>query len=472
MLIVIVASYLAVMLGIGVWCSKTRVKGVTDFLLAGRRLGVVMGGGALAATHFGGGALLGGAEHGFTYGASGVWYGVSTGIGLLVLGFVTAKRFRRLALFTVPDYLEERYGGKAVRLLGALLSLVALVGILAAQVNAASRAFGILGLGGLGAPVVAVGVFVAYTALGGLWAASISDVVQITIATVGVLIAGVVVIMRSASEGGLESLLVAKGVTESYFNPVGEGPSFVLWLLLPTVMYTLIGQDFYQRLFATKSATVAKVSALGAGLFLVVISVLPVLIGMGARALSADTMRPDDALPWVLTELMHPVIGGFILAAVLAAVMSTADSLLTAATSHVVKDIWIETLHPGIARDERRLLLLSRGVTVTVGLCALVIGVTLPGIVTALIYSYTMYTAGVLVPVLGGILWGGATRTGALWAIATGSLVALLGLTTGFEIMGIPTEIYAALVSSIVFVVVSLATRRRGTKRAVLPSIR
>jgi SSS family solute:Na+ symporter len=457
-MILIVAVYLVAMLGIGVWCSKTRITGVTDYLLAGRRLGVFMTAGALAATHFGGGALLGGAEYGFKYGASGVWYGVSTGVGLLLLGLLTAGRFRRLALFTIPDYLAKRYGGTTVRLLGAILSLVALVGILAAQVNAASRAFAIIGLEGLSGPVVAVLVFIAYTALGGLWAATLSDAIQLVIASAGVIVAGAVVVGKVAASGGFENLLVARGVAPAYFSPVGEGSSFVLWLLLPTVMYTLIGQDFYQRLFAAKSASVAKTAALGGGVFLLIVSVFPVIIGMGARGLAAETMRPDEALPWVLTELMNPVVGGFILAAVLAAIMSTADSLLTSATSHIVKDIWLEIFHRGEARDEKRLLGLSRWVTIAVGLCALLIGISLPGIVTALIYSYTMYTAGVLVPVLGGVVWKRGTKAGALAAIVSGSAVAFVGLTTGFRFQGVPVEIYAALFSAIVFVGVSLIT--------------
>jgi len=459
MLITIVSIYLALMLGVGVWCSRTRIAGVTDFLLAGRRLGVVMGAGALAATHFGGGAVLGGAEFGYKYGASGIWYGVSTGIGLLALGLFTARKFRELALFTVPDYLESRYGGKAVRLLGAVLSLAALIGILAAQVNAAGKAFGILGVTGTAAPVIAVAVFVAYTALGGLWAASISDVVQLAIGAVGVLIAAVVVTTRADAAGGFEYLLGAKDVSAGYLNPFGEGASFVLWLLVPTVMYTLIGQDFYQRLFATKSAQVARTSALIGGVFLIAVSALPTIAGMGARALSPTSMDAGDALPWVLRELMNPVVGGLILAAILAAIMSTADSLLTSATSHVVKDIWLGLYRPDEAADEKRLLVVSRWVTVAVGAAALLIGLSLPGIVRTLIYSYTMYTAGILVPVLGGALWKGATRWGALSAIAAGSIVALIGLTTGLEVAGVPTEVYAALVSAVAFVVVSLFTR-------------
>ena len=459
MLVLIVSIYLALMLGVGVWCGRKRISSVTDFLLAGRRLGVVMGAGALAATHFGGGAVLGGAEYGYKYGIAGAWYGISTGIGLLALGLVTARRFRQLALFTVPDYLERRYGGKAVRLLGALLSLAAMVGILAAQVNAAGRAFEMLGITGTWAPVVAVAVFVAYTALGGLWAATISDVVQLTIGAVGLAIAAIVVVVRANAEGGMENLLVANGVGEGYFDPFGGGAAFVLWLLLPTVMYTLIGQDFYQRLFATKSADVARTAALAGGAFLVVVSVLPAVVGMGARALSGDALQPGDAMPWVLGELMPPVVGGFILAAILAAVMSTADSLLTSATSHVVKDVWLEVFRNGRAADEASMLLVSRWVTVWVGVAALLIGLSLPGIVRTLIYSYTMYTAGVLVPVLGGVVWRGATRTGALAAIVIGSVVALIGLTTGAKLGSVPTEVYAALVSAVAFVLVSLFTR-------------
>jgi SSS family solute:Na+ symporter len=459
MLTAIVAIYLAAMLGVGVWCSRTRITGMTDFLLAGRRLGVVMGAGALAATHFGGGMVLGGAEYGYTYGISGVWYGVSSGIGLLALAFFTARRFRELALFTVPEYLETRYGGKMVRLLGATLSLTALIGILASQVNAAGRAFAILGISSEIAPVIAVAVFIAYTVLGGLWAASISDVIQLTIAAVGVMIAGTIAAFHVNAAGGFGQVLAARSVTGEFFEPFGAGASFILWLMVPTVMYTLIGQDFYQRLFATKSADVARKAAFIGGAFLVAVSFLPTIAGMGARALAPTAIEPSEALPWVLRELMNPVLGGLILAAILAAVMSTADSMLTSATSHVVKDLWLGVFRPEAETDERQLLVISRWVTVAVGVVALLIGLNLPGIVRTLIYSYTLYTAGVLVPVIGGVLWKGATRTGAIAAIAAGSAVAVIGLATGIEIAGIPTEVYAALVSAVVFVLVSLIPR-------------
>ncbi|MEE8526166.1 MAG: sodium:solute symporter family protein [Thermoanaerobaculia bacterium] len=458
MTLLIVGIYFAVLLGIGWWSYRTRISGMTDFLLAGRKLGLVLCSAAMAATHFGGGALMGGAAWGFEHGLSGAWYGISTGLGLVLLAWFTAGKFRALALYTVPDFLARRYGGNTVRVIGALLSLVALTGILAAQVNAARGAFAILGVEGPEAAVLATLVFVAYTAIGGLWAATISDLVQIVIAGVGIVIAAAVVWSHASKLGGLAEVLAAKDVGEGYLSLTGAGPELILWLVLPTVMYTLIGQDFYQRLFAARDAGVARRSALLGGIFLIVISFFPTLVGIGARAFS-DIEDRTMAVPWVLQNLFDPLIAGVILAAILAAIMSSADSLLTAATSHLVKDLWIETLGRGDLSQERQLLKISRASTVAVGIVALLIGLATPGIVTILIYSYTLYTAGVFVPMLGGVVWRRATRAGALAAMIGGSAIALVGIVTGADLGGVPTEIYAALVSAVLFVTVSLLTK-------------
>ena len=154
-------------------------------------------------------------------------------------------------------------------------------------------------------------------------------------------------------------------VGPKFFEASGPGVSWVLWLVLPTVMYTLIGQDFYQRLFACRSKKVARLSALAGGLFLVAISFFPAFIGAGARALS-DIEDSTQAIPWVLQNLVPPVLGG--------------------------------------------------------------------------------------------VLWPRATRAGALAALAGGSLVATIGLIIELEVGGMPTEIWSAGVSLLIFVVVSLMT--------------
>ncbi len=465
MILFIVVIYMLAMLAIGWWSSKYYIKGMTDFLLAGRRLGVLMCAGTLAATHFGGGMVMGGSEYGFLYGWSGAWYGVSCGIGILLLAFTTAGKFRNLALYTVPDYLEQRYGGKTIRVLGALLSLVALIGILAAMVLSARGALGILGITGNVGAILATLVFIAYTALGGLWAATITDAVQLIIAIFGVVLAAILVVTQSGGMAALSATLTQQGVGSGYFSFWGLGTSSIMWLLLPTVMYTLIGQDFYQRLFAAKDGNVAKNASIIGGILMVIVAFFPTIIGMGARALS-DLETGSQAFPWVVQNLMNPVIGGIVLAAILSAIMSTADSLLTAATSHIVKDFWIETFQMDEIKDEKKLLTISRNFTVIIGILGLLIALVMPGIIDALIYSYTMYSAGVFVPVIGGVLWKSATREGALASLVIGSAVALWGILTQANLFGAPVEIYAALISLVIFVVVSLATQSRKMDEA------
>jgi SSS family solute:Na+ symporter len=87
-------------------------------------------------------------------------------------------------------------------------------------------------------------------------------------------------------------------------------------------------------------------------------------------------------------------------------------------------------------------------------------------IIDALIYSYTMYSAGVFVPVIGGVVWKSATREGALASLVIGSAIALWGILTKANILGAPVEIYAALISLIIFIVVSLATQSQKTHKA------
>jgi SSS family solute:Na+ symporter len=457
MILTTIIVYMVVLLIIGYWANK-KIKGLTDFLLAGRKLGLLLTAGALAATHFGGGMVMGGSEYGFNYGISGAWYGISCGIGLVLTAFLTAGKFRALSFYTIPDYLEHRYGGKSVRALGALLSLIALTGILAAQVLAARGAISILGFKGNTAAILATVIFIIYTALGGLWAATITDFIQVIIAGTGVIVAAVLVLGATGGIGGLHQMIEqSPSINDSgYFNLFEMAGKSILWILLPTVMYTLIGQDFYQRLFAAKNQVTARMASLVGGLFITVISVCPAIVGMGARVFFPELQDGSLAIPKIVQQIFPLGIGAIILSALLAAIMSSADSLLTAGTSHFVKDFWIEILHPKSQINEKKLLKLSRISTVSLGLIALIIALSVPMIIDVLIYSYTMYTAGIFIPVIGGILWKGANKKGALSAIIVGALVALIGIIGKINFMGIPVEVYSALLSLAVFITVSL----------------
>jgi SSS family solute:Na+ symporter len=452
-----------ILLAIGFWSAK-KISEISDFLLAGRRLGTLLAAGALAATHFGGGMIMGGGEYGFIYGLSGAWYGIACGLGLIILALLTASEFRKLAFYTVPDYLEHRYNSKFLRVLSALLSLTALTGILAAQVLASQGALSIIGFKGNSGAIISTIVFIVYTVSGGLWAATITDFFQMIIAGGGVIIAAIFIIRGTGGFEGMLDMINQGGIVVSskYLSIFGMASTTIMWLLIPTIMYTLIGQDFYQRLFSTKDAKTAKTASIVGGIFLIIISLFPAIIGMGAKAYFPELVDSKMAVSKIVKEFFPDWLGAIVLAALLSAIMSTASSLLTAGVSHVIKDFWIEIFNrQSIEKlSTKKLLFISRVLTVILGLFALIIALSIPVIIDVLIYSYTIYTAGVFIPVIGGVLWRKATTAGALTGLIAGGLIALTGIITKIYIAGIPVEIYAAGASLVVFIVVSLFTEK------------
>jgi SSS family solute:Na+ symporter len=468
--LIVLIVYFAGLLAVGVYAARF-IGSNTDFLLAGRRLGPVLATATLCATHFGGGFVLGSGEWGFTHGMTGIAYAAGVGLSLVLLGFVAARRMRRLAMFTVPDYLEIRYASKTARLLGALLSLIAIVGIIGAQVWAAQGALTILGIDPTWAAAAATLMFIIYTALSGLWGVTLTDAVQLAIIFVGVPVAAVLALGEAGGFDGIRAAVAAQSLeigADRYFSPLGAGVGLVLAAIVPTMMYTLIGQDFYQRLFAARDENVAFGAAIAAGALLIAFALFPVVTGMAARALFGADIEAARAIPMLIDEVLPAWAAAIVIAAILGAIMSTADSLLMAGTSHVTHDIYVKLIDPAAEDDSKRLLMASRIVTVVLGLSALWMALNFEEIIGLLLMSYTLYAAGVFIPVVGGLYWKRATAPGAIAAIVGGSAYGLAGELGWFTAMplvaGLPVIVAGALVSLLLFVGVSLLTR--PTERA------
>lgn len=467
--LIIVGLYFALIFGVGIYATRF-VRDSTDFLLAGRRLGLVLATAALAATHFGGGFVVGTGAWGYTYGLTGMAYAVGVGLALLILAMVAARRMRRLGLVTVPDYLEHRYKSKTARLLGALLSLVAIIGILGAQVWASQGALSILGIDPVTAAVIATLLFIVYTAASGLWGVTLTDAVQLAIIFVGIPVAAVMGMQSAGGFEGIRETLAATGLDHSpdpdaYFHPLGAGGAMVLAAILPAIMYTLIGQDFYQRLFAARDEKIAVRAAALAGVILMCYAVFPALAGMAARGIFGAAIEPSQAIPMLVAEVLPVWIGAIVVAAIIGAIMSTADSLLVAGTSHLTHDIYGKLIRPDLAGDTRRMLLISRAGTVVIGLLALFLALYIQRIIDLLLLSYTMYAAGVFVPVVLGLYWPRGTAAGAVAGIAGGSLAGLAAARGWIDVAelplvaGMPSIVLGALVSLMLYIGVSLATR-------------
>ncbi len=465
--LVIMVIYFLIIFGVGIYAARF-IKDNTDFLLAGRRLGLLLATAALCATHFGGGFVMGTGEWGFDFGLTGMSYAIGVGLSLVILGFVAAKKMRKLSLFTVPDYLELRYQSKVVRFLGALLSLVAIVGIIGAQVWASRGALGILGIDPTTAAVIATSLFIIYTVASGLWGVTLTDAIQLLIIFIGVPIAGVLGIQSAGGFAGIRENIAGlqmEVTTEAFFSPLGAGIGLVLMAIIPTIMYTLIGQDFYQRLFAAKDEKTSFNAAILAGVLLIVFAIFPTMAGMASRGIFGEEIASAEAIPMLVTEVLPVGVAAIIVAAIIGAIMSTADSLLVAGTSHITNDIYVKLINPEAENEPKKLLLISRVFTLIIGVLALVMALTFEAIIGLLLMSYTLYAAGVFIPVVLGLYWRRGTAAGAIAGIVGGSIVGIAGEVGWIDFADIavigelPIIVIGALVSLVFYLVFSFATK-------------
>lgn len=461
--LIIIALYLIAIFGVGIYCNKFN-NNIDDYLLAGRRLGVGLTTFTLVATYFGGGYVIGTGGEAYTTGLSAYWSPVAGAVGILAVCLIL-KKMEGMSVCTVTEIMENRYNSPLLRLLTTILSLLALIGILAGQVTSAGSVLASLGVGSTTTCAIIVAVFfIGFTAFGGLWAVTVTDFIQIIIAGVGLIAATIFVVVKSGGWGVIAAQIQAAGVPGNYFSMVkGVEPSYVLWLILPMFIYTLIGQDVYQRLFAAKDTKTAYKSAVLACIILLVICFFPVVLGMAGRGLFPDLEATSMVVPTIIRSMLPPVFAGITLAAIIAAVVSTADSILTAATSHVVNDLYVRYVLKDTQAEQadeatqKKLLNISRIMTLVIGVISVVIALAIPSVLQVLNSSYTLFTAGVFSPVVAGLLWKKATKAGAFAGLFSGLAFVALGWS-GFSFFGIPSDIASSLLSLVVLIVVSLIT--------------
>ena len=456
----IIILYLAAIFGVGIYCNKFN-NNIDDYLLAGRRLGVGLATGTLVATYFGGGYVIGVGSEAFEKGMSAYWSPIAGALGILAVCLIL-KRMEGMNVYTVTEIVENRYKSPVLRVLTTLLSLMALIGILAGQVTSAGSILSSLGLGTpTTCAIIVAAFFIGFTAFGGLWAVTVTDFIQIIVAALGLIAAAIVVLTQVGGWDSLVAQIQATDVPSNYFSLLKDTePSYVLWLIMPMFIYTLIGQDVYQRLFAAKDTKTAYKSAVLSCIILLVICFFPVLLGMAGRAMFPDMEVSSMIVPTIIRATLPPVLSGFALAAIIAAVVSTADSILTAATSHVVNDIYVRYISkedPNDPQSQKKLLNLSKIMTLFVGIISVVVALAIPSVLQVLNSSYTLFTAGVFAPVVAGLLWKKATKAGAFAGLFSGLLFVALGWS-GFSFFGIPSDIASSLLALVVLIVVSLIT--------------
>ncbi|WP_405664006.1 sodium:solute symporter [Streptomyces sp. RK9] len=452
----VIVVYLAGMLAMG-WWGMRRAKSKAEFLVAGRRLGPWMYSGTMAAIVLGGASTIGGVGLGYTHGLSGAWMVFTIGLGLLALSIFFSARIARLRVYTVSEMLDLRYGGRAGVLSGVVMWAYTLMLAVTSTIAYATIFDVLFDMNRTLAIVIGGSIVVAYSTLGGMWSITLTDMVQFVVKTVGVLLLLLpIAVVKAGGFGEMRDKL-----PDEYFAPLGIGAETIFTYVLIYTFGMLIGQDIWQRVFTARSDKVARYGGTVAGTYCLVYALAGAVIGTAAKVMYPKLPSADAAFATIVKDELPMGVRGLVLAAALAAVMSTSSGALIACATVANNDIWARVR--GVVRadsgggephDEvkgNRLFILVMGVAV---IC---VAIALNDVVQALTVAYNLLVAGLLVPILGGLLWRRGTGAGALAAVVAGG-VSVVGLMWWYGILANEPIYYGLLTSLVVYVGVSLAT--------------
>ncbi len=450
--VLVVLVYLVSMIAFGFW-GRRRAQSQSDFLVAGRRLGPMLYSGTMAAVVLGGASTIGGVGLGYQNGLSGMWLVVAIGVGILVLSLAFAGRIQRLRVYTVGQMLELRYGPGSSVLSGVVMWAYTLMLAVTSTIAYATIFAALLDLGKVPSILLGGTVVVIYSTLGGMWSITLTDFVQFVIKTVGIFFLLLPIVLSRA--GGWAGLQAALPVDAFSLTAIGGGT-----ILTYFVIYTfglLIGQDIWQRVFTARSPGVARWAGTAAGVYCLLYGVAGAVIGMSAKVLLPDLDAADDAFAHVVEATLPTLLAGLVLAAALSAVMSTSSGALIATATVFGQDI-LGKLRGHAARGDEHAGD-SRWLVAGFGVVMIVIACLLQDVVAALTVAYDILVGGLLVPIIGGLVWRRGTGTGALAAMGVGTVATLVTMFVVGDLYA-NEPVYVGLATGLVaYVAGSLATR-------------
>ena len=457
--------YFVMMVLIGVIAAR-RIRATSDYLVAGRKLNVTMTAITLAAVQIGVGIVLSSATNGYNDGVwPGMYYAFGCGGGLIIAGLVTTKKLREQEGYVPLDYFAQRYGeSRGIRLWAWISNVPSLLGIFIAQLLAAGGILSGFGLSFRTGVVLTAVVILIYCTIGGMWGVVLTDVVQTAIIAVGVPILAVAILIKYAGAGG-----DIGAIFSTPFIPQGMGTRFV-YLVLPFFLSISVSYDAYSRIQSAKNVRTARLGCIIGGILVIVIGALCSMIGVAARTLFPGVT--DGIFTIATTGVLPPVLAGLVIAAILAAAMSSANCVILSMGASFARDFYNKFLHPEVENlDELPKSKLISQATVLLGsLVGIFFAFHMTDILDAMIIFNYPYMGSLLIPLLGGLLWKGATRKGAFAAAISGGIVGVVSF-----LFGIPGPLYgkmntdlslliAYIVSAVFLVVFSLCDRKKQGK--------
>lgn len=438
--------------------AQRQVKSAEDYVVAGRRLPLWLAAPTLLATWFGAGTLMTATDEVRARGIHAATLDpIGAGLCLVIAAFVIAKPLWKMKLTTLSDFYRARFD-RRVEQLSAVMMVPSYFGWIAAQFMVLSEMLELFG----GIPiawglVLVAFVGVGYTLMGGMWAVTLTDAVQMIIVVVGlVFLTGTV--MSELGEGAWDGLVQVWQRTTPDRRALIE-PSFLAWfsVLCAGALGNLPMQDVGQRIFASRSARVAQWACLLAGVGYLVLGLMPMSLGLAAHLIGTEG---QSTLSLLAAHFLTPGLAVMFVLVLMSVILSTIDSAILAPATVISQNLVLPRMKGASALRVNRIAVLVVGV---ISLGVSFAGESAYGLLEA---AYELGMVSLLVPLLFGLSrW--RSSTAALGAMIGGFVVWLGHLVAsqeGFVGTELPIGLSCMLLAALIYLVIY-----RGASRTRRP---
>lgn len=479
-------GYFALMIAIGIYAMRTSTSSSEDYMLGGRSLSPKVAALSAGASDMSGWLLLGLPGALYVSGLASAWIGIGLFVGAFFNWTFVAPRLREQTVhygnaITIPSFLANRFPTRALslRTVSAIVIVIFFAVYTASGLVAGGKLFesafsGIFNFGGLSdyavGIIITLGVVLVYTVVGGFLAVSMTDFVQGVIMMLALVLMPAVVLFGEGGGGYTQAAQTLNDIDPTLLSWT-EGLTFIGWLSAVTWGLGYFGQPHiivrFMAIRTLKDVPIARNIGMG---WMAISLIGAISLGIFGRAYAVrngmDIADPETIFIILSDLLFHPLITGFLFAALLAAVMSTISSQLLVSSSSLTEDFYRLFLRK--EATDRECVNVGRACVVLVGLVAAVIASDPDSQVLGLVSNAWAGFGAAFGPlILLSLMWSRTNGAGAIagMVLGAGTVMVWISLGWGSEFMGGP-GVYAIIpgfiVSWVAIFVVSSMTADAG----------
>ncbi|WP_245831851.1 sodium/proline symporter [Oceanobacillus senegalensis] len=460
--------YMLFLLGIGLSFSRKVNNSVDDYILGGRSLGPAVTALTMQSTSMSGYMFMGGPALAFQQGWYAIWYAIGDAGGSIINLSVLGKRMRRmselLGALSPIEYLEKRYESVAVKIVASIISIVFLSAYVFAQFIAAGKALeSLTGFNYQLALILGVGVIIIYTVTGGYLAVVWTDFVQGIIMVLGIAGIAVMALFHIGGLSGINEGLAA--IDPTYLSIWGKDLAYygqwgmVLGAILIYAITYMGLPHVVVRHMSMQSTKTVKGAIIVSAVWNQIFVFTPYILGFAAIIMLPNISDPEMVIPMLAYTFFPGIFAAILLSALMAAIMSTSDSILMQTGTILSRDIYQRLINKKASQE--KVVLVSRLCILSVGVVGIIVAIYQPPSIFALV----VFASGVLgnsfmVPYIASVYSKKANKVGVMSCMIVGALTNIIWTTATLDAV---TGIHPFLAGVIMSIVAMLVGNMFGT---------